>query len=130
MNVRIKSHVIPALGLVILGAVVLTGVCHAQEAIDQKMQAATGHVNTAWGYLLNSVGFIGGGSLLLGSLFSAYRKHNGTGGNNTGYGKILAAAVIGTCLLGLPFYEGTASATLWGAKATITGEQQMIKFNQ
>lgn len=130
MNVRIKRHIIPALGLTLLGVAVLTGVCHAQEAVDERMQSATSHVNTAWGYLLNSVGFIGGGGLLLGSLFNAYKKHNRTGANDISYGKILAAAVIGTCLLGLPFYEGTVSATLWDSRATITGEQQMIKFNQ
>lgn len=129
MNVRIKSHVALALGATALIVPALTGVGHAQ-AIDEMMQTATGHANTAWGYLLNAVGFIGGGGLLVGSLFSAYKKHNGMGGNNTGYGKILAAAVVGTCLLALPFYERTASTTLWGTKATITGDQQTIKFNQ
>ncbi|WP_025827378.1 hypothetical protein [Acetobacter okinawensis] len=129
MNVRIKSHVALALGATALVVPALTGVGHAQ-AIDEMMQTATGHVNTAWGYLINSVGFIGGGGLLIGSLFSAYKKHNGMGGNNTSYGKILGAAVVGTCLLALPFYERTASTTLWGSKATITGEQQTIKFNQ
>lgn len=129
MTIRIKSHVTLALGATALILPALTGIGHAQ-AVDEIMQNATGHVNTAWGYLINSVGFVGGGGLLMGSLFSAYRKHNGMGGNNTGYGKILAAAVVGTCLLALPFYERTASMTVFGAKASITGEQQTIKFSQ
>lgn len=129
MNVRIKSHLTLALCASALIVPVLTGVSHAQ-AIDELMQNATTRVNTAWGYLLNAVGFIGGGGLLMGSLFSAYRKHNGMGGNNTGYGKVLAAAVVGTCLLGLTFYERTASTTVFGSKASITGEQQKITFDQ
>lgn len=129
MTIRIKSHVTLALGATALILPALTGIGHAQ-AVDEIMLNATGHVNTGWGYLINSVGFVGGGGLLMGSLFSAYRKHNGMGGNNTGYGKILAAAVVGTCLLALPFYERTASMTVFGAKASITGEQQTIKFSQ
>ena len=129
MTIRIKSHVTLAIGATALILPALTGIGHAQ-AVDEIMQNATGHVNTGWGYLINSVGFVGGGGLLMGSLFSAYRKHNGMGGNNTGYGKILAAAVVGTCLLALPFYERTASMTVFGAKASITGEQQTIKFSQ
>ncbi|BBC81879.1 hypothetical protein AcetOrient_orf00263p (plasmid) [Acetobacter orientalis] len=129
MTIRIKSHVTLALGATALILPALTGIGHAQ-AVDEVMQNATGHINTGWGYLINSVGFVGGGGLLIGSLFSAYKKHNGMGGNNTGYGKILAAAGVGTCLLALPFYERTASMTVFGAKASITGEQQTIKFSQ
>lgn len=129
MTIRIKSHVTLAIGATALILPALTGIGHAQ-AVDEIMQNATGHVNTAWGYLINSVGFVGGGGLLMGSLFFAYKKHNGMGGNNTGYGKILSAAVVGTLLLALPFYERTASMTVFGAKASITGDQQTIKFTQ
>lgn len=129
MNVRIKTHGIPALGATILGMAALTGACHAQ-AIDERMRSVTGHVNEAWGYLLNSVGFVGGGGLLIGSLIFAYRKHHRMGGNDISYGMIIAALVIGTCLLGLPFYVGTASSTVFDAKAIITGTQQTIKFDQ
>jgi hypothetical protein len=107
----------------------LTGACHAQ-AIDERMRSVTGHVNEAWGYVLNSFGFIGGGGLLMGSLFFAYRKHNRVGSNDITYGRIIAALVIGTCLLCMPFYVGTASMTIFNAKNTITGEQQTIKFDQ
>lgn len=129
MNVRIKNHAALALCATALLASALTGIGHAQ-AIDELMQNATNRANNAWGYVLNSVGFIGGGGLLAGSLFTAYRKHSGTAGSNTGYGRILAAAVVGTCLLGLTFYERTASTTVFGSKATITGTQQKITFDQ
>lgn len=129
MNVRIKTHVTLALGVTVLLTPALMGFAHAQ-AIDELMQSATARANNAWGYLINSVGFIGGGGLLMGSLFYAYKKHNRTGGNDVSYGRIIAAAVVGTCLLALPFYERTVSSTIFGSRATITGEQQTIRFDQ
>jgi hypothetical protein len=129
MNVRIKTHGIPALGATILGMAALTGACHAQ-AIDERARSVTGHVNEAAGYFMNMVCYLGGGGLLIGSLIFAYLKHKRRGNSDIGYGAILAALVVGTGLLCLPYYVGTASSTLFDTKASITGEQQTIRFEQ
>jgi cytochrome bd-type quinol oxidase subunit 2 len=129
MNVRIKSHVTLALGVTALLTPALMGFAHAQ-AIDEIAQSATNRINIAWGYLINMIGYVGGVGLLFGSLFFAYKKHNRTGGNDVSYGRIIAAAVVGTCLLAIPFYERTVSSTIFGSRATITGEQQTIRFDQ
>lgn len=107
----------------------LTDVCHAQD-FEELARSASNRVNNGWGYLINSFCYIVGGGLLIGSLIFAYRKHNRMGSNDVGYGKILMALVVGTCLLALPRYAGTASSTIFGLKATITGEQQTIKFDE
>lgn len=129
MNARIKSHVTLALGVTVLLTPALMEIGHAQ-AIDEIAQSATNRINIAWGYLINMIGYVGGVGLLFGSLFFAYKKHNRTGGNDVSYGRIIAAAVVGTCLLAIPFYERTVSSTIFGSRATITGEQQTIRFDQ
>lgn len=129
MNARIKSHVTLALGVTVILTPALLEIGHAQ-AIDEIAEAATRRINIAWGYLINTVGYVGGVGLLCGSLFFAYRKHNRVGSNDVSYGRIIAAAVVGTCLLALPYYARTSSWTFFGARGTITGEQQTIKFDQ
>lgn len=102
---------------------------HAQ-AIDTITQATTGHVNNAWGYLLNSVCWVLGGSLLLGSIWGLYQKHRNNSGMNASMGKIVAGALCGAILVGFPFYVKTASFTIWDATSTVTGEQKMMTFDK
>ena len=129
MNIRINNRVVIALCVAALVMPALTDVCHAMD-FEELARSATSRLNNGWGYVMNSFCYIVGAGLLIGSLIFAYRKHNRMGGNDGGYGKLLTALVVGTCLLALPYYEGTASSTLWGSRATITGEQQTIKFDQ
>jgi uncharacterized BrkB/YihY/UPF0761 family membrane protein len=131
MNVRLNSsRILTTLALATIITVGFSAHAHAEQAFDELMQSASGHILTGWQYGLNMVGFICGSGMLLGSLFMIYLKHNGKGAHQVGYGAIVTTALIGTLLFGFTVYEGVLSQTLLGKKGSITGAQQKITFDQ
>lgn len=101
---------------------------HAQ-AIDTIAQTATGHVSTAFSYILNTACFIGGGLLLAMALFGwwQHQRNPNAGSKPT---VVLAGFVVAGLLLALPFVAKTATFTLFGQGPSVTGAQQQMQFNQ
>lgn len=132
MNVRISTtRALPAAGLAVAALIALPARAHAAQAFDEWAQSVSGHILGGAGYLVNMVGFIGGVCLPFASLVMIYLKHNGKGGgHNIGYGAIVSAAFVGVGLLSITIYAGDLGQTLWGQKASITGAQQKITFDQ
>lgn len=101
---------------------------HAQ-AIDTVAQAATGHIDTAFGYMLNTICFVGGAILLAMAVFGwwQHQRNPNAGARPT---MVLAGFLCGGLLLAFPFVVKTATFTVFGQGPSATGAQQQMQFNQ
>lgn len=127
MRTRLRT---PLTALVLGGtlAILLPHVGHAQ-AIDDITQQASQHVLKAWSYLINMVGFVGGGALLLASVFGWY-MHQKNPNAGRGLGLVLAGFVCAALLLSFPFLARTTSLSVFSGGVQATGDQKMMKFDQ
>ena len=99
------------------------------QAIDVVAQQASGHISTAFGYIINTVCFVGGGSLLAIAIFGwwQHQRNPNAGSKPT---MVLAGFICGGLLLAFPFVAKTASFTVFGQGPSATGAQQQMQFNQ
>ena len=127
MRIRLRT---PLTALVLGGtfAILLPHVGHAQ-AIDDVAQSATARFLKAWAYVINMAGFIGGGGMLLASVFGWY-MHQKNPNAGRGLGLVLAGFVCGALLLSFPFLAKTASLSVFSGGVQATGDQKMMKFDQ